>query len=60
MSAIKEGRICIKLTGRDAGQKVIITKIIDKNFVMIKSPIRKKERKCAITHLEPTNITLST
>lgn len=59
MSAIKEGRICIKLAGRDAGQKVIITKIIDKNFVMIKSPVRKKERKCAIVHLEPTDITLS-
>jgi large subunit ribosomal protein L14e len=60
MSAIREGRICIKLTGRDAGQKVIITKIIDKNFVMIKSPIRKKERKCAIKHLEPTDVIIST
>ncbi|MEM3361874.1 MAG: hypothetical protein QXV64_02960 [Candidatus Anstonellaceae archaeon] len=60
MAAIKEGRICIKLAGRDAGQKVVITKIIDKNFVMIKSPARKKERRCSIRHLEPTDVSIST
>ncbi|MFA5108446.1 MAG: KOW motif-containing protein [Candidatus Micrarchaeia archaeon] len=59
MSAIKEGRICIKLAGRDAGEKVVITKVLDKNLVMVKSPGRKKERKCSIVHLEPTDVSVS-
>jgi large subunit ribosomal protein L14e len=59
MSVIKEGRICIKIAGRDAGEKVIITKVIDENFVMVKSPKRKQERRCSIRHLEPTEVTVS-
>ncbi|MFH1306442.1 MAG: 50S ribosomal protein L14e [Candidatus Micrarchaeota archaeon] len=59
MSAIKPGRICVKLAGRDAGEKVVVTKVVDNNCVMIKSPKRKKERKCAIKHLEPTDVAVS-
>ncbi|MCX8197142.1 MAG: 50S ribosomal protein L14e [Candidatus Micrarchaeota archaeon] len=56
-SAIQVGRVCIKTKGRDAGTKVVVTKIIDKNFVMVRSSARKKnpERKCSILHLEPTD-----
>lgn len=55
MAAIQVGRVCIKLKGKDAGEKVIVTKIVDENYVMIKSNSRKnKERKCSILHLEPT------
>ncbi|MEM4554725.1 MAG: hypothetical protein QXT25_02645 [Candidatus Anstonellaceae archaeon] len=61
MAAIQVGRVCIKTKGRDAGQKVVVTKIIDKNFVMIRSQARKKkpERKCSVLHLEPTETTVS-
>ncbi|MEM4633738.1 MAG: hypothetical protein QW275_01150 [Candidatus Anstonellaceae archaeon] len=61
MAAIQVGRVCVKLKGRDAGEKVVVTKVIDENFVMIRSPARKKspERKCAIVHLEPTETTVS-
>jgi len=61
MAAIQVGRVCIKLKGRDAGEKVVVTKVIDESFVMIRSPARKKkpERKCAILHLEPTETTVS-
>ncbi|MGC8567696.1 MAG: 50S ribosomal protein L14e [Candidatus Micrarchaeia archaeon] len=48
----EEGRVCIKKYGRDAGSRAIITKVIDRNFVMIKSAKRKKERRCNIDHLE--------
>ena len=54
---IEVGKVCIKLAGRDAGKPVVITKVIDNKTVMIRSGIRKngqKDRKCAITHLEPT------
>ncbi|MFH0927546.1 MAG: KOW motif-containing protein [Candidatus Micrarchaeota archaeon] len=59
MPAIQNGRICIKLAGRDAGEKVVITKVIDQNSVMVKSPGRKKERKCSIRHLEPTDVVVT-
>jgi len=56
MAAIQVGRVCIKTKGRDAGIKVVVTKVIDENYVMVRSPARKKkgERKCSVLHLEPT------
>jgi len=56
MAAIQVGRVCIKTKGRDSGVKVVVTKVIDENYVMIRSPARKKkgERKCSVLHLEPT------
>jgi len=59
MSAISVGRVCVKIAGRDAGEKCVITKLMDANFVEIKSPARKKARKCAIRHLEPTDVVVS-
>lgn len=61
MAAIQVGRVCIKTKGRDAGAKVVVTKVIDANFVMVRSPMRKKtpERKCAVLHLEPTDTSVS-
>ena len=54
MSVIEMGRICVKIAGRDAGERCVITKVIDGNMVIIQNAGRKKERKCAIKHLEPT------
>lgn len=60
MPAMQVGRVCIKTKGRDSGEKVVITKVIDENYVMIRSPMRKKgDRKCAVLHLEPTDTTVS-
>jgi large subunit ribosomal protein L14e len=59
MSAIKVGRVCIKTRGRDAGSKCVVTKVIDENFVEVKSDGRKKERRCSIRHLEPTEVSVS-
>jgi large subunit ribosomal protein L14e len=36
--AIEIGRICVKLTGREAGRKCVIVDIIDKSFVVITGP----------------------
>ncbi|BCS91006.1 MAG: 50S ribosomal protein L14e [Candidatus Micrarchaeota archaeon] len=52
---VEEGRVAIKLKGRDAGKKVVITKVLDKNFVMVLSEARKKERRVNINHLELLN-----
>ncbi len=38
MPAIEVGRICVKLTGREAGKKCVIVDVIDKSFVLITGP----------------------
>lgn len=54
MKAIDVGTTCIKNAGRDAGAEVVVTKMVDHNYAMVKGKMRKeKERKCAITHLSP-------
>lgn len=53
MAAIEEGRICVKRKGRDSGEEVTITKVIDDNFAMVKDA-KGKESRVAIVHLEPT------
>ncbi|HQT44932.1 MAG TPA: 50S ribosomal protein L14e [Candidatus Micrarchaeota archaeon] len=55
MAAIEVGRVCVKTAGNDAGDKVTITKIIDKNFVEVKKENGKKAVRCSIRHLEPTS-----
>ena len=52
MPLLEEGRVAVKKLGRDAGDKVVVTKVLSKNFVMIKSHSRPKERKCNVKHLE--------
>lgn len=57
MPAIEVGRVCVKLTGREAGKKCVIVDIIDENFVLITGPKRVsgvKRRRCNIKHVEPT------
>ena len=56
MPAIEVGRICVKLTGREAGRKCIITDIMDKNFVLITGPKKVtgvKRRRVNVNHIEP-------
>jgi large subunit ribosomal protein L14e len=55
MTLLEEGRVCIKKSGRDAGSKVVVTKVIDARFVSIIAPHRPKERKCNVSHLEFLN-----
>jgi len=55
MPAIEVGRICIKLTGREAGRKCIIVDIMDKNFVLITGPKNVtgvKRRKYGVINLD--------
>jgi large subunit ribosomal protein L14e len=54
MAAIEEGRICVKTMGKDSGDEVTITKVVDRNFVMVKDA-KGKESRVSIRHLEPTS-----
>lgn len=57
MPAIEVGRICVKIAGREAGEKCVIVEIIDDNYVeVVGSTI--KNRKCNIKHLEPVDQTI--
>lgn len=56
MPAIEVGRICVKLTGREAGKKCVIVDVLDKNFVLITGPKNVtgvKRRRVNINHIEP-------
>lgn len=52
MAAIEKGRVCMLKLGKNAGEQVTITEVIDKNYVMVKGA-KGKERKANISHLEP-------
>ena len=49
--ALKVGRKAVKLRGRKAGEEVVVTKLIDRNFVMVKDA-KGKEKRCNVLHLE--------
>jgi len=54
--AIEVGRICVKLTGREAGRKCVIVDIIDKSFILVTGPKTVtgiKRRRVNINHVEP-------
>jgi large subunit ribosomal protein L14e len=55
MPLLEEGRVCIKKSGRDAGSKAVVTKVIDDRFVSIITAERPRERKCNVSHLEFLN-----
>nr|WP_319374676.1 50S ribosomal protein L14e [uncultured Methanobacterium sp.] len=52
MPAIEVGRICMKISGREAGETCVIVEIIDDKFVEVVGNA-VKNRRCNIKHLEP-------
>lgn len=52
MALVETGRVCIKKSGRDAGDKAVVTKVIDMNFVEVMTHTRPKARRTNIRHLE--------
>lgn len=49
---MKVGRVCTKLTGREAGRLCVIVDVVDRNYVLVSGP-QVRRRKCNIDHLEP-------
>lgn len=57
MPAIEVGRVCVKLAGREAGEKCVIIEVIDEKFVeVVGSAV--KNRRCNVKHLEPIDQTI--
>lgn len=57
MPAIEVGRICVKLAGREAGEKCVIIEVIDDKFVEVVGT-SVKNRRCNVKHLEPIDETM--
>lgn len=57
MPAIEVGRVCVKISGREAGEKCVIVEVIDDKFVEIVGT-NIKNRRCNIKHLEPVDQTI--
>jgi large subunit ribosomal protein L14e len=57
MASIEVGRVCVKIAGRESGEKCVIIDIIDENFVEVVGNSVKNKR-CNIKHLEPIDQTL--
>lgn len=56
MPAIEVGRICVKLSGREAGRKCVIVDVVDKSFVSVtgpKSVTGVRRRRANVNHVEP-------
>lgn len=57
MVAIEVGRVCKKLTGREAGRYCVVVDLIDESYLLVTGPrnvSKVKRRQCNILHLEPT------
>ena len=48
------GRVCIKQTGRESGNKCVIIDILDRNFVLVTGP-EVRRRRVNMNHLRPIN-----
>jgi len=57
MRAIEVGRVCVKISGREAGEKCAIVEVIDDKFVEVVGT-NIKNRRCNIKHLEPLDKTV--
>jgi large subunit ribosomal protein L14e len=54
--AIEIGRVCVKLSGREAGRKCVVVDVVDKSFVLVTGPKTVsgvRRRRANIDHIEP-------
>jgi len=56
LSAMDVGRICVKLTGREAGSRCVIVDVVDRNYVIVTGPLEVtgvRRRRVNMSHLQP-------
>lgn len=58
MRSLDIGAVCIKTTGREAGNKAVVVEVASEQFVSIIGP-KIRKRKCNIAHLIPTGKKIS-
>ncbi len=61
MSVMDVGRVCVNLTGREAGSRCVIVDVIDRNYVMVTGPEELtgvRRRRVNLSHLKPLDETV--
>jgi len=56
MTAIDIGRICVKLSGREAGKRCVIVDVVDRNYVIVTGPLSLtgvRRRRVNMNHIKP-------
>ena len=56
MTAIDIGRICVKLSGREAGKRCVIVDVVDRNYVIVTGPpslTGVRRRRVNMNHIKP-------
>ena len=56
LSAMDVGRVCVKLTGREAGSRCVIVDVVDRNYVIVTGPPEVtgvRRRRVNMSHLQP-------
>ena len=46
------GRVCLKVQGREKGNKCVVIDVIDRNFVVVTGP-KVKRRRVNMNHIQP-------
>lgn len=52
MPAMDIGRVCLKVKGREQGEKCVVLDVIDRNFVIVVGP-NVKRRRVNMNHIIP-------
>lgn len=52
MPAMDIGRVCLKVKGREQGEKCVVIDVIDRNFVIVVGP-NVKRRRVNMNHILP-------
>ena len=52
MSVYDIGRLCVKITGREAGKYCVVVDIVDKNYILIDG-LKIRRRRVNYKHIEP-------
>ena len=52
------GRVCLKVQGREKGNKCVVIDVIDRNFVVVTGP-KVKRRRVNMNHILPLDETVS-
>ena len=52
------GRVCLKVQGREKGERCVVIDVIDRNYVIVTGP-NVKRRRVNMNHIQPLNETVS-
>ena len=52
------GRVCVKVQGRESGQRCVVIDVIDRNFVVVTGPDVKR-RRVNMGHIIPLDETVN-